>query len=522
MNIETIKENVNASTYIGHEKRKFNVEGEVNVPDIKPDILSIINVSGRAYVTNKEIVDGRVKVDGTVDVFIIYLSDDEQSTLRGINNTFSYTEYIDLPGVTNDAFLKTKCESGPLECKVINGRKLNVKCPVSVDIDAAKEQKCEIGKDIADDRNVELKKENVSFKTLHTCKCNKTSINENINLNDECKPIGEILRSTIQIVGQDYKMSYNKILAKAEAIIKIIYIADDDKNSVETFEAKVPVMGFIDVDGLTDDMEVSLDYNVKSFCVKPVYQDLKATAISVDSEIEICALIYNKVKFDVISDLYCVDKKLEAEYGKIQVMQNNVNSNEKIEINQDLLIPELDTLKILNIDATPVITEINILDGKLALEGNIEFNILYYKNDKNVLENKKMELPFQQVVKIPELKSNMQPQVNVEASDIEYKSVGGNQEQIRLNMNVSVTNNEVRNVDTVKNVEITDEELPKMPSIVVYYVKVDDTLWKIAKKFRTTVNELKELNSLTDDTIYPNQEIIIMNRKVTDKAESLL
>ena len=89
-------------------------------------------------------------------------------------------------------------------------------------------------------------------------------------------------------------------------------------------------------------------------------------------------------------------------------------------------------------------------------------------------------------------------------------------------MNVSVTNNEVRNVDTVKNVEITDEELPKMPSIVVYYVKVDDTLWKIAKKFRTTVNELKELNSLTDDTIYPNQEIIIMNRKVTDKAESLL
>ena len=336
-----------------------------------------------------------------------------------------------MPGVTNDAFLKTKCESGPLECKVINGRKLNVKCPVSVDIDAAKEQKCEIGKDIADDRNVELKKENVSFKTLHTCKCDKTSINENINLNGDCKPIGEILRSTIQIVGQDYKMSYNKILAKAEAIIKIIYIADDDKNSVETFEAKVPVMGFIDVDGLTDDMEVSLDYNVKSFCVKPVYQDLKATAISVDSEIEICALIYNKVKFDVISDLYCVDKKLEAEYGQIQVMQNNVNSNEKIEINQDLLIPELDTLKILNIDATPVITEINILDGKLALEGNIEFNILYYKNDKNVLENKKMELPFQQVVKIPELKSNMQPQVNVEASDIEYKSVGGNQEQIR-------------------------------------------------------------------------------------------
>ena len=73
MNIETIKENLNTTNYIGHEKKKINIEGEVNVPDIKPDILSIINVSDRAFITNKSVVDGRVKVEGTVDVFIIYL-----------------------------------------------------------------------------------------------------------------------------------------------------------------------------------------------------------------------------------------------------------------------------------------------------------------------------------------------------------------------------------------------------------------------------------------------------------------
>ena len=93
MNIETIKENLNTTNYIGHEKKKINIEGEVNVPDIKPDILSIINVSDRAFITNKSVVDGRVKVEGTVDVFIIYLSDDEHSTLHGINNTFNFTEY---------------------------------------------------------------------------------------------------------------------------------------------------------------------------------------------------------------------------------------------------------------------------------------------------------------------------------------------------------------------------------------------------------------------------------------------
>lgn len=522
MNIETIKENLNASMHIGHETKKLNVEGEVNVPDIKPDILSIINITGRAFITKKEIIDDRVKVDGTVDVFIIYLSDDEQSTLRGINNTFNFTEYIDLPKISEKTFIKTRCNCGTLECKVINGRKLNVKCPVSVDIDATEEQKCEIGKDVADDRNVEIKKENMSLKTLHMCKSDKINISENINLGEECKPIGEILRSSIQIVEQDYKTSYNKILAKAEAIIRIIYIADDEKDSVETFETKVPVMGFIDVDELTDDMEINIDYNVKSFCVKPVYQDLKASTISIDSEIEICMLIYKKIDFAVISDLYSIDKKVNLEYNQIQIMQNSVNSNEKIIINQDLLIPELETLKILDIDATPSVTEINILDGKLALEGNIEFNILYYKNDKHILENKKMELPFQQVIKIQELKNNMKPEINLDIDKIEYKTYGGNQVQIQISMKVSVLDNETKNVKSIKNIEITEEELPNMPSIVVYYVKAGDTLWKIAKKFRTTVCKLKELNSLTDDTIYPNQELIIMNRKESDKAESLL
>ncbi len=522
MNIETIKENVNTCRYIGHERKKFNVEGDLNVPDIKPDILNIINVSGGAYINKKEITENKIRVDGTVDICIIYLSDDELNSLRGINSTFNFTEYIDLLGVTEESFVKMKCMAGQIECKVINGRKINVKCPISIDVDASAKEEYDISKDIVDDRNVELKKENKSFKTLYCCKCENIAINETINLGESDEPIGEILQANMKIVGKDYKTSYNKILAKAEAIIKIIYIADNERNSIETFEAKIPVMGFIDVDGLTENMEISLEYFIKCFNVKPVYQDLKATAITIDSEVEACVYIYNKINFDVISDLYSTDKKLNLEFNNIKMMQNNVNTNENIEIIQSLLIPELDTLKILNIDVTPFVSEVNVLDGKLALEGNLEFNILYYRNDKKVLENKKMELPFQQVVRIPELQSNMKPKIDLEVCDIEYKSIGGNQEQIRLNMNISVSSSEEISINSINNIEVLDEELPLIPSMVIYYVKPGDSLWNIAKKFRTTIKEIKEVNELTDDVIYPNQQLLLQRRRKTNPVESLL
>lgn len=513
MNIETIKENVNTSKYIGSEKKKITVEGEVNVPDIKPDILSIINTSGYVFINKKETTDNKIRVDGTVDVCIIYLSDDKTGSLRSINNVFNFTEYIDLPGVTDESFVKLKSTAGVLECKVTNGRKVSVRMPVTLEVSASKKCKYEIGKDIVDDRNMEIKKENVSFKTLYNCKCECTNINENINLNDEDKPIGEILQANMKIIGKDYKTSYNKILAKAEALIKFVYIADDDTNSVETFEAKIPVMGFIDIDGLTEDMEVALDYEVKNFNIRPVYQDLKACAISLNADVEICAYVYNKVNFDVISDMYSTDKKVNLECDTISVLSNNLNFNNTIEMTQSLLIPELETLKILNIDAVPVLTEINVLDGKLALEGNIEFNILYYKLDKKVLENKKMELPFAQVIKIPEIQSNMKVETNVEIENIESRIIGGNQLQIKLDMNVTVSNDEEMKINSIKNIEVTDESIKNMPSIVIYYVKPNDTLWNIAKNFKTTVEDIKAINELTDDVIYPNQQLIIQKRR---------
>ena len=46
------------------ETKTIEVTGDIIVPDIKPDIVSIINTNGIGYVYKEDLNTGRVRLDG--------------------------------------------------------------------------------------------------------------------------------------------------------------------------------------------------------------------------------------------------------------------------------------------------------------------------------------------------------------------------------------------------------------------------------------------------------------------------
>ena len=50
----------------------------------------------------------------------------------------------------------------------------------------------------------------------------------------------------------------------------------------------------------------------------------------------------------------------------------------------------------------------------------------------------------------------------------------------------------------------------KNKGIIIYYPKAGDTLWKIAKKFKSTVRDIAAVNDITDvDKIMVGQQLYI-------------
>lgn len=519
---ETINETINVCKYVGNEKVTKIIEGEVVLQDIKPDILSIVKVSREICISKKVIEDNRIRVDGIIDVCIVYIADDETNSVRGMNSSINFSEVIDFNGVNPDSIIKFKYDAGAIEYKVINGRKISIKCNLNFDVKAFNNCEINIIKGIMNDDDMQLQKINRNICSPIARNVNHVDINENVKLNDNNSPISEILSYNIMLSNKEYKLSYNKVLAKAEAKIKIIYIADNETQNIETFETTLPVMGFIDVDGINENDDVSIDYEIKNFSVRPFYQDMQSNAISVDGVIDVIVFSNENQDIDLVTDFYTPNSNIKTETENVNVLKKLIDREETIELNQALVVPDLEDTNILSIDGILKINERNVLNGKLAITGNIDVNLFYSKKDSHIVENKKLDLPFQQVVKFEELTNEMNPIIHIKIDDIKYRISGENQIQVEITIIVNLIADEEVEINSITKLDISDEKLPLMPSIVIYYVKAGDSLWSIAKRFRNTIDYIKEINELKDDVIYPGQRLLIPRLQAKDTVNSLM
>lgn len=106
------------------------------------------------------------------------------------------------------------------------------------------------------------------------------------------------------------------------------------------------------------------------------------------------------------------------------------------------------------------------------------------------------------------------PKSSLETGNIYTVKSGDSLYSIALNYGVTV--DELKNVNNLTSNTLSIGQVLIIPtkeepgiSEVVYIVQKGDSLWSIAKKYNITVNQLKDYNNLTDNTLSINQKLVI-------------
>ena len=63
----------------------------------------------------------------------------------------------------------------------------------------------------------------------------------------------------------------------------------------------------------------------------------------------------------------------------------------------------------------------------------------------------------------------------------------------------------------IENVKVNENKIDEDYSVVIYFVKQNDNIWKIAKKFKVTMDSIVKINNLDNlDMIHPGDKLYIM------------
>lgn len=105
MQVEMEKESLNINKIVGQKIEKLVIEGDMIVPDIKPDILNTVSTTGNVCIYKKEVLEGKVRIDGEVEVYVMYLADNEKEEIRSLNTSLDFTQIIDFENCNSEMSL---------------------------------------------------------------------------------------------------------------------------------------------------------------------------------------------------------------------------------------------------------------------------------------------------------------------------------------------------------------------------------------------------------------------------------
>ena len=497
MEIDVSKEQICINKLVCEKKEIVFVEEDMIVPDSKPDILNAINMSGNVCIYKKEVTDGKVKIDGCVSTYIMYLPDSKEDNLRGLNASIEFSQNIAIPECKEGMQAIICVEIKDLECKVLNGRKINVRAGLEIRVKLYSNEEIDIISGINNINDIQTLDKTFEVNSLVGNGNARVYVKDTLNI-DTQDEIAEILKTDVSLEDCDIKISYNKILSKCEVNIKIMYLTED--NRINTVQGKIPAVGFIDMPNVSEDNVCEINNEINNIIARP--NSAEEHSIYVEIEIETTVTAYEKREIALIQDLYSPSQNLKFTQKKINTSSNKISKSKDFIVTSKTNIPDLVEGSLLDVEVLSTINKDQKTNHKIMYDGEMTVNFIFSNNNGNV-NSKVSKIPFEFSIENPteDENVNIETKMNVLNKNFDVKQNGGIECSIDVEALADFMQSSNMNIIDDIQIEENDADSGDYDSLIIYIVQKGDSLWEIAKSHKSTVDDIARVNGIED----PNQ-----------------
>lgn len=522
MSVELLRDAFKVNQVIGEDTAQTVVENDIIVPDAKPDVASILLLDGDAYVSSSDAMQDKVLVNGSIRFKILYVSDTEEQEIKSINTSMPFSYGFDVSGVRQGMLAKVKCDIEHMDYEILNSRKINVKTILKLSAKASMEREMNIASDAEGIEDIQVLKNKFRLNSYLGRNENTITVGESLEVPAGKPTVREILRNDIKISEKEYRVTDDKLIVKGEINVSTLYIGDSEDGAIEFMEHGIPFTQFVDMPGATEDTVCEVSCRIADYSFEAEEDnDGELRLIKSDIALDIYAEGYTSRDVEIIDDTYSPSVRLNLEKESFRMEEFVTENKGQIVIKDTITIPDdnQEISEVFNVISKPGVAEYRITEGKIVIEGVVNNKVLYLVNDSNSpVMCQEAELPLRHSLDIMDITENMGCDIELEVDHCNYSMITSREIEVR-----TVISAVVRVVNTVDMPLISritespsdDMRLAAQPSILIYFAQSGDTLWNVAKRYYTTVDDIKRVNGIDDtDSIQPGQQIIIPKKAV--------
>ena len=213
----------------------------------------------------------------------------------------------------------------------------------------------------------------------------------------------------------------------------------------------------------------------------------------------------------MIQDLYSPTVNLQFTQRKIKVMQTKQTKQQVCNIREKQTIPEIGTRKIYDVEVMPIIQEQTILKDRIVYGGEVQLNFIYATSGNTGMETKEMAIPFNFSMDFEGIQVDSHIDTIIEIGMQDFIVMPDESIEIKIELNFTAISGRDTNISIIDEITQSEDTRTKNSySMIIYFAKPGDTLWKIAKKFGSTVDEIARVNGIEDvDNLQVGRQLFI-------------
>lgn len=519
--LELVRQNIHMNRWKNQVNTQVTLDDDFIVPDTMNDIAQVILDAGEIQMEPVKSQSEKVVVRGKLDFHVLYRND--EGGLQTLGGLIPFEETINVPGLEEKDYVGVTWQLEDLDAGIINSRKLSIKAIVTLEVKVESlfdtEAAVSLGNPVDDGNGapqIETQTRTIDVAAIALRRKDTYRLKEEITLSGSKPAINRMLWTEMRLNGVTTRPLDGKVHLEGSLMVFVIYEGEGGNSMIQWVEESLPFSGEVEMQGAVEEMipAVSVRLIHKGIEEKPDY-DGEMRELDVDAVIELDIRLYEEQELEVLSDLYATNRELTVEAGDAcfdTILTRNTGKcklAEKITMDSGQRI-----LQICHSTGSVKLDEVEAGEDVLVMDGVLEVRILYLTDDDSQPVQSATEMiPFHYEAEVPGIQEDSVWYLETGVEQLTAVMLGSDTVEIKavilLDMLVlqPVCQPVIQRVETAP---MDMKKLQQMPGIVGYIVQEGDSLWEIAKRFHTTVENIVATNGLTSGTIHPGDSLILV------------